>query len=102
MVGLEALSLWMGENSRGRVYLEAGARGQLAGPAPPSAPGSCMTREPGQPIDIMKHEDQEPRLREEEGLGRKGWILGDAKNFLNALEPSTSSFCPSLPFLAWS
>ena len=27
----------------------------------------------------MKHEDQEPRQREEEGLGRKGWILGDAK-----------------------
>ena len=42
-------------------------------------PGSCMTQEPGQPNDIMKHEDQEPRQREEEGLGRKGWILGDAK-----------------------
>ena len=78
MVGLEALSVCMGENSCRRVYLEAGARGQLASPAPPTPPGSCMTREPGQPIDIMKHEDQEPRQRKEEGLGRKGWIPDDA------------------------
>ena len=69
----------MGENLHRQVYLEAGGRRALAGPAPPSLPGSCMTQEPGQPNDIMKHEDQEPRQREEEGLGRKGWILGDAK-----------------------
>ena len=69
---LESLIMWMGENSHRQVYLEAGGRRELAGPVPPSLPGSCMTQEPGQPTDIMKHEDQEPRQREEEGLGRKG------------------------------
>ena len=29
-------------------------------------------QEPGQPIEIGKHKDQEPRQREEEGVGRKG------------------------------
>ena len=68
----------MGENSHRQVYLEAGGRRELAGPAPPSA---WKLHDPGarKPNDIMKHEDQEPRQREEEGLGRKGWILGDAK-----------------------
>ena len=56
-----------------------GGRGELAGPVLPSLPGSCMTQEPGQLNDIMKHEDQEPRQREEEGLGRKSWVLDGAR-----------------------
>ena len=38
--------MWMGENSHRQVYLEAGGRRELAGPVPPSLPGSCMTQEP--------------------------------------------------------
>ena len=71
--------MWMAENSHRQVYLEAGGRGELAGPVLPSLPGSCMTQEPGQLNDIMKHEDQEPRQREEEGLGRKSWVLDGAR-----------------------
>ena len=29
-------------------------------------------QQPGQPIEIGKHKDQQPRQRQEEGVGRKG------------------------------
>ena len=38
-------------------------------------------QEPGQPIAIMKHEDEESSQREEVGSGTKGCILDDAKHF---------------------
>ena len=70
--------MWMGEKSQRQALLQVDGRGELAGPLPLLCPKAAGPQEPGQPIEIMKHEN---RVKSERrgGLRQKGQLLGDDK-----------------------
>ena len=55
----------------GAPAVREGGRGQLAGLCVLLCLEAAGPWEPGQPTETVKHKDQEPRKREEEGAGRK-------------------------------
>lgn len=50
--------MWMGEKSQRQALLQVDGRGELEGPLPLLCPKAAGPQEPGQPIEIMKHENR--------------------------------------------
>ena len=79
MAEAEALATWVGETSHRPTSKQVREQSSLV---------SCLllcleaagAQEPGQPIAIKKHGDEESSQREEVGSGRKDWILDDVKH----------------------
>ena len=97
----EAQTLWMGEYSQRRpAFKQMGEESWLL-PCLLLCLKAAGPQEPGQPIEIMKHEKENSSQKEDEGSSRRASSWMRPKN-CKCIMTLDLSFCPSLPFLSWS